>query len=60
MFCRKGILGTCNFIKKETMGQVFSSKFCEISKNTFFYRAPPVVASVNSWHTKSSGYISGL
>ena len=26
----------CNFIKKETPAQVFSSEFCEISKNTFF------------------------
>ena len=25
----------CNFIKKETLAQVFSSEFCEISKNTF-------------------------
>ena len=25
-----------NFIKKETLAQVFSCKFCEISKNTFF------------------------
>ena len=28
--------GACNFIKKETLAQVFSCKFCEISKNTFF------------------------
>ena len=35
---------TCNFIKKETLAQVFSCKFCEISKNTFFYRAPLVAA----------------
>ena len=26
----------CNFIKKETLEQLFSCKFCEISKNTFF------------------------
>ena len=26
----------CNFIKKETLAQVFSYEFCEISKNTFF------------------------
>ena len=25
----------CNFIKKETLAQVFSCKFCEISKNTY-------------------------
>ena len=35
-----------NFIKKETLEQVFSSELCEISKNTFSYRAPPVSASV--------------
>ena len=32
--------------KKETLAQVFSCKFCEISKNTFSYRTPPVAASV--------------
>ena len=26
----------CNFIKKETLAQLFSCEFCEISKNTFF------------------------
>ena len=35
----------CNVIKKETQGQVFSCEFCEISKNTFLYRTPLVVAS---------------
>ena len=35
-----------NLIKKETLAQVFSCKCCEISKNTFFYRAPPVAAFV--------------
>ena len=37
---------TCNFIKKETLAQVFSCAFCEISKNTFFYRITLVAASV--------------
>ena len=36
----------CNFIKRENLAQVFSCEFCEISKNTFFYRTPPVAASV--------------
>ena len=27
---------TCNFIKKETLAQLFSCEFCEISTNTFF------------------------
>ena len=35
-----------NFIKKETLAQVFFCEFCEISKNTFFYRTSLVVASV--------------
>ena len=35
----------CNLIKKETLTQVFSCEFCEISKNTFSYRAPLVAGS---------------
>ena len=35
----------CNFIKKETLAQVFFCEFCKISKNTFSYRTPPVFAS---------------
>ena len=35
------------FIKKETLAQVFSREFCEIFKNTYFYRTPPVAASAN-------------
>ena len=38
-------LQACKFIKKETLAQLFSREFCEISKNTFSYRAPPVAAS---------------
>ena len=30
------ITEACNFIKKETLAQVCSYEFCEISKNTFF------------------------
>ena len=26
----------CNYIKKETLAQVFCCEFCEISKNTLF------------------------
>ena len=36
---------TLFFIKKETLKQVFSCEICEISKNTFSYRTPPVAAS---------------
>ena len=35
----------CNFIKKETLAQIFSCEFCEISKN-FLQRTPLVAASV--------------
>ena len=38
----------CNFIKIETLAQVFSYEFCEISKNTFSYRTSPVAASVHT------------
>ena len=37
----------CNFIKKQTLAQVFSCEFCEISKDTFSYRTPLVTVSVS-------------
>ena len=37
----------CNFIKKETLVQIFSCEFCEISKKNFSYRTPPVAVSLN-------------
>ena len=37
---------TCNFIKKETPKQVLSCEFCKIFMNNFFYRTPPIAASV--------------
>ena len=36
---------TWQAFKKETLAQMFYCEFCEISKNTFFYRAPPVALS---------------
>ena len=39
---------TYNLIKKETLAQLFSCEFCEISKNTFFYRTRLVAASASS------------
>ena len=36
----------CNFIKKETMAQVFSCEFYEISKNIFSYRTSLVAVSI--------------
>ena len=35
----------CNLNKKETLAQVLSCEFCEISKDTLLYRTPPVAAS---------------
>ena len=47
----------CNFIKKETLVQVFSGEFCEISKNTFFIEHLRTTVSyrsvVNVWYTAS-------
>ena len=35
-----------NFVKKEILAQVFSCKFCEIFKNTFFTEYIPETISV--------------
>ena len=43
--CTKFTASACNFIKKETLAQVFSSEFYEIFKNSFFHRTPPVAVS---------------
>ena len=45
-----------NFIKKETLEQVFSCEFYKISKKTFFYRTLPVTASVST--CKKLGYFT--
>ena len=42
----------CNFIKKETLKQVFSCDFCEIFKNTFWYRIPLVATSDSGSESK--------
>ena len=47
---------SCEFIKRETPTQMFSCKFCEIFKHTFFNRTPPVATSVTyfcylAWQT---------
>ena len=61
VFCKKGVLrnfanfteNTCarvSFLMKlhaSGLSQVFSCEFCEIYKNTFSYRTPPVPASVD-------------
>ena len=47
-FLIKSQAGASKFIKKETLAQVSSCEFCEISKNTFFYGTPMVAASDQS------------
>ena len=37
----------CNFDKKETLAQVFSGEFCQISKNTFVTEHLQATASLN-------------
>ena len=45
LFFNKKEFAACNFIKKETLAQGLSCGFCQISKNTFSYKTPPVAAS---------------
>ena len=42
------------FIKKETLAQVFSCEFCEISKDTFFTEYLPTTASIYFFHSQST------
>ena len=46
--CQSLFFNKVNFIKKETLAQVFFCEFCEISKNTFFKEHLWTTASVNS------------
>ena len=43
---------SASFIKKETLAQVFSCEFCDISKKTFCQRTLLVAAS-NKWCIRS-------
>ena len=38
-------LGPATLLRKKTLAQVFSCEFCEIYKNTFYYRTPLMAAS---------------
>ena len=40
------------------MAKAFSCEFCKILKNTFFYKTPPVAASVKPRKNKIFYYIS--
>ena len=51
VLCKKGVSRNfAKFTRKhlcQTLTQVFFCEFCEISKNTFSYRTPPVAVSDN-------------
>ena len=47
-----GVHHAWNFIKKETLAQVFSCEFCETFNSTFFHRRPPVAPSEGDWGQK--------
>ena len=52
-----------NFIKKETLADVFSCEFCDISKNTFFTEHRRATASRKSsintqWNTGKIFFIN--
>ena len=46
LFNNNGGLQPCNFIEKKTPTQAFSCEYCEIFKDSFFYRTPLVTALV--------------
>ena len=57
ILCKKSLLLQA-FIKKETLTQVFSYKFCEISKNIFFTEDLWTTVSANAdICTLSIGYL---
>ena len=43
-------LQACNFVKKETLAQVFTCEFCEIFKSTFFTEHLWTTASEGPYH----------
>ena len=47
LFLQKQSPRASNFVKKETLTQLFSCEFYKISRNNFSYRTPPVAASVS-------------
>ena len=49
------VFEACNFIKKETPVQVFSSEFCNLfSTKHLFYRAPRVATSIKIYQLKTT------
>ena len=52
LFFNKVAGEVCDYIKKETLAQVFSCEYFQIFKNAFFYETPPVAPSVVRRNTK--------
>ena len=50
----------CNFIHKETLAQVLSCEFCEISKNRFFTEHIWVAASEEHLQTAASEFLETI
>ena len=50
----------CNFIEKETHTNVISCEFCEIFKNTFLLKTPPVCTSGRLWRQKLTPKVNRL
>ena len=47
----------CSFIRIEALAHVFSCEFGKISKNTFSYRTPQVIASVQYYFLRKNRHI---
>ena len=67
LFLLKLNVSDLQLYRKRDSGQVFSCEFCEILKNTFFYRAPPVAVFSHlfshkdlllNWYTMSFNHIT--
>ena len=59
LFFKEVVDDAYNVIKKETLSQVFSCKFCEFFKNTFFHRTAAMAASLfcdNNYRLKTVNY----
>ena len=46
-------LAPATLLKKETLAQVFSCEFCEISENTFFYSQRLIKRTIKQQHIET-------
>ena len=47
----------CSFVRIEALAHVFSCEFGKISKNTFSYRTPQVIASVQYYFLRKNSHL---